>query len=737
MKNRIILVSLVLISICFNSIQLRAQTTTKSKTAKKDIALEDIWLYYKFVPGFPEEFNWMNDDQYYSVLEENKIVKYGIKDRKPVQTILDLGELKFGVAVEDKVEAYSFSDDEKKLLLKTKVEQIYRHSTKDQCFVYDMESKKLTTLHNGDLINFANFSPDGSRIGYLFENNIYYYDFKTGKEVQVTNDGKINSIINGGTDWVNEEEFAFTRAFYWSPDNQKIAFMRFDESNVKEFSMDKYGSLYPEPYKFKYPKAGEDNAVIRLFVYDLATQKSIELDPGPDLEFYIPRATWTQDANTLAVMRMPRLQNQVEIVLYDAKSGQGKTILTEKSDTYISEVSDNTWYFLKNGKGFIWQSERDGFNHLYMYDMQGTLVRQITKGDWEVTELCSVDEANETIYFLSTEVSAVSRHLYSIPFAGGSTKKLSKAPGWHSASFSSNNSYYLDTWSTIENPPTSALFDKKGKEVLVLEDNAKLRETMAGYNMSKPQFFEMKTSEAVMLNGWMIKPPDFDEKKKYPVLMYVYGGPGSQTVTDEFGMFNYIWYQMLAQMGYIVVSVDNRGTGGRGADFKKSTYADLGNLETVDQIEAAKWLAGQPYVDGNRIGIWGWSFGGYMTSLCLTKGGPQFKMGIAVAPVTNWRFYDTIYTERYLKTPQINPKGYDENSPINFAKQLDGHYMVIHGTADDNVHFQNTVEWVDALVKANKQFDLMFYPNKNHGIYGGVTRFHLYKKMTDYILANL
>lgn len=707
-------------------------------TEKKDIPLEDIWLYYKFIPGFPNGFNWMKNDDYYTQLDEGKIVKVSIKDSKSKEDILDIGSLQDPETQEElEAKSYAFNDDESKILLKSKVEKIYRRSSKEVCHVYDRNSKKVFKLHKGKKISFATFSPDASKIAYMHENDLYFYDFNSGKETRITSDGRFNEVINGGTDWVYEEEFAFTRAFFWSSDSKKLAYYRFDESRVKMFSMAMYGSLYPENYDFKYPKAGEDNSIVDLYIYHLGGGKNVKVDLGPETDQYIPRIKWTKSADKLAVMRMNRLQNTLDLLLVEAGTGNSEVILTEKEETYIDEVTDKKWIFLKNGSEFLWQSELDGQNHVYLYGLDGKLIRQITKGNWSVTDISAVDEGKGILYYMSSEVAPTERHLYSITLEGKKKSKLTDQAGWHDVEFSTGNSYFMDSYSMANDPGGAVLYTSKGKEMEVLEDNKRLRNVMSEYNLSNAEFFNFKTNEDVELEGWMIKPPNFDETKKYPVLMYVYGGPGSQTVKNQFGSFNYFWHQMLAQQGYIVVSVDGRGTGGRGEDFKKVTYGQLGKYETIDQIETAKYLGGLDYIDADRIGIWGWSYGGYMTSLALTKGDGVFKMGIAVAPVTTWRFYDTIYTERYLKTPQLNPTGYDENSPIEYAKDLKGNYLVVHGTADDNVHYQNSIEWVDALVKANKQFDMAFYPNKNHGIFGGVTRFHLYRKMTDYILENL
>lgn len=721
---------------------------SQSLTAQQEkVTLEDIWMNYRYLPDFNPGFRWMNDDQYYSTLNQRgkiAILQNSILDGEatPVVSLngLDFGE---GFSATD-ISDYDFNSDETKVLLKGKSEAIYRRSSKEVCFVYDRDSKKITSLHDGEQIGNATFSPDASKIGYTFDNNLYYQDLNSGKRVQVTFDGSWNHIINGSTDWVYEEELSLVKAFEWAPDNQKIAFYRFDENKVREFSMAMYGELYPEQYTFKYPKAGEENSLVTIHIFDLESGKTLPTDIGPETDQYIARMRWTGDGQ-LALMRLNRLQNQLDILIVDPASGKSGVLLSEKNDTYhevqvYQHANADRWNFLNDNERFIWTSDRSGYTHIYMFGRDGEMKSQITTGDFDVIDIAAIDEENEIIYYVSAEKSPLERHLYSIGFNGKKKKCLTAEKGTHAITFSSANNYYLDEFSSAADPGRMVLCNAKGKELKELSNNSRLREQLEKLNIKSPEFFDFKTSEDVSLNGWMIKPADFDASKKYPVLMFCYGGPASQTVTDAWGSgrpFNYFWYQMLAQQGYIIVSVDNRGTGARGAEFLKSTYADLGRLETIDQIEAGKYLQKQSYVDGKRIGIWGWSYGGYLTSLCLTKGDGLFKAGIAVAPVTNWRFYDSIYTERYLKRPQENAKGYDENSPINFAKDLKGEYLLIHGTADDNVHYQNSIEWVNALVNANKQFDMFFYPNKNHGIFGGITRYHLYKKMTDFIEENL
>ncbi|PRY50843.1 dipeptidyl-peptidase-4 [Arcticibacter pallidicorallinus] len=630
-----------------------------------------------------------------------------------------------------------FSGDEKKALIAQDEEPIYRHSTKANYYVYELESKKIIKVSSKGKQSFASFSPDGSKIAFVRDNNLFVKDLENDlREIQITNDGSFNRIINGQSDWVYEEEFAFAKAFFWSPDGQNIAYYKFDESLVPEYSMTVFDKLYPTEYKYKYPKAGEKNSVVSIHVYSLAQQTTVKVDIGAETDQYIPRIRWTNSSSVLCVLRMNRHQNKLEYLLADAASGKSRVILTE-TDKYYIDIEKEQLTFLQNGKQFINVSERDGFNHIYLYDLNGKVVKQITKGNWEVTELYGVDEQTQTVFFQSAESSPSQRDIFSIKLNGTGKKRLNDQAGTNNATFSADFSYFILNHSTANQPAYITLNDRSGKTVRLLEDNATLKTRLAGFKTTPTEFFSFKTSTGVSLNGWMIKPANFDPQKKYPVLMFVYGGPGSQSVADAWGGTRNKWYNMLAQQGYIVACVDNRGTGFRGAEFKKMTYKNLGKYETEDQIEAAKWLGRQSFVDPGRIGMFGWSYGGYMSSLCITKGADVFKMAIAVAPVTNWRFYDTIYTERYLQTPQENAAGYDDNSPVNFAHLLKGKFLLIHGTGDDNVHFQNSVVLSEALIQANKPFEQAYYPDKNHGIYGGETSMHLYSKMTDFIIDNL
>ena len=700
---------------------------------EKMIQLEDIWASRTFSPEWVWGINSMNDGVHYSSLNygENNvyITQYSYETGDSISTIVDSKDLD-GISFSD----YSFSKDEKKVLLPTETESIYRYSTRSNYFVYDRETKIAEELSEGKQ-RLAQFSPDASKVAFVKENNIFIKDIINNTELQVTFDGQINKIINGATDWVYEEEFAFDNGMQWNVSGNKIAYYRFDEEKVPEFSMDLFTDLYPSQSQFKYPKAGETNSSIELFIYDLDSNKTTKVNINKEEEFYIPRIKWTLDENVLTVQRMNRHQNQLDFILVDAKDGSSQTIFTENDAAYI-DVTDNLT-FLNDGKYFIWTSEKSGYNHIYLYNLKGKQVRQITKGYYDVTDFYGIDESNNTVYFASSERSPMHRDIYAVQLNGKNKKTLSNKTGTNSATFSTNYKYFINQYSNANTPYYFSLFDAKGNEVRMLKDNSNLNNSLAEYALSQKEFFNFKTTEGIDLNGWMMKPHNFDETIKYPVFMYLYGGPGSQQVTDSWGGSNFLWYQMLTQQGYIVACVDNRGTGARGSEFKKCTYQQLGKLETEDQIEANRYLANLPYVDGSRIGIFGWSYGGYMSSLCLLKGADEFKMAIAVAPVTNWRYYDSIYTERYMRTPQENAAGYDDNSPINHVEKLKGKYLLVHGSADDNVHYQNTMEMTNALVNANKQFDLFIYPNKNHGIYGGYTRLHLFTKMTNFIKENL
>jgi len=704
---------------------------TAFSQGKKDITLENIWSEYQFYGKSVSGFRSMNNGVNYTTLKEGNIVKHAYADKKVEETILSAKDLKIGDKT-IKINDYEFSSDETKLLIASETTKIYRHSSKSHYYVYDLKTKQMFKLTGGSKQMYATFSPEANKVAYVKDNDIYFKDLTSNKEVRVTVDGKQNAIINGASDWVYEEELVLVKAFKWSPDGKKIAYYRFDESKVKEWLMKMYGPLYPEEERFKYPKAGEDNSKVEIFFYDLASAKKTKANIGDSYE-YISRINWTNNAKNLAIQTLNRHQNDLNIHLTNAETGESKIIFNEKNETYV-EVP--TTEFLTTKDQFIITSEKDGFNHVYLYDISGKLINQITKGNWDVSSYYGIDEKKGIIYYQSAELSAIDRQVYSVKLNGSSKKRLTSKKGQNKAAFSTSFKYFINYHSSASAPKYITLRDNTGKVKSVLEDNEGLNKKLEGLNFSKKEFFKINVNDQE-LNAWKILPKNFDKTKKYPVLMFVYGGPGINTVNDSWDGGNTFWFNHLASKGYMIVSVDARGTGYRGAEFKKVTYKQLGKYETEDQIAAAKYLATLPYVDGSRIGIFGWSYGGYMSSLCITKGADVFKAAIAVAPVTNWRYYDNIYTERYMQTPQENADGYDDNSPINHVEKLKGNYLLVHGMADDNVHYQNAVEMSAALIKANKQFTEMMYPNKNHGIYGGNTRLHLYTLMTNFILKNL
>ncbi len=700
----------------------------------KKITVEDITSLGTFRSKTVSGLRSMNDGKHYTVsVGGEMIIRYSYKTGEPVDTLVNIKLM--GDPPFKHFSDYAFSPDEKLILFETNRKPIYRRSYTAEYYIYDRSDMGFLQLSENGPQRLAQFSPDGTKIAFVRDNDLFYHDLNMGEEHRVTSDGKHNHIINGTTDWVYEEEFSVTRGFAWSPDSRKLAFYRFDESRVKQFNMTLFGGkLYPENYAFKYPKAGEKNSIVQIWVYDLTTGKKVQMDTGRETDQYIPRIKWTKDPGILAMVRENRLQNHIEILLADAASGRSSVVYSEKNKYYIEEIDDNYPVFLDNGKEFVIYSDKDGYKHFYLYDLNGNLIRQLTKGPWDVDRFLGIDNKKGLLYYTSSEESPLRRSVYVVSLDGKKKKKLSRQAGTNTAVFSKGFKYYINYYSSVSTPTVVTLHDATGKLIRTIEDNHELKEKTAQYGVKPKEFFTFTTSDGVELHGWMIKPPDFDASKKYPVFFNIYGGPGSQTVRDS---WSYGWNELLAQRGYIIVSVDNRGTGARGEAFKKITYGQLGKYETQDQIEAARYLGSLPYVDSARIGVWGWSYGGFMAASCLFKGHGVFKMGISVAPVTSWRYYDTIYTERYMGLPQNNAKGYDDNSPINFCDELEGKFLLIHGTADDNVHFQNSVELMEALIQAGKQFEVQIYPDKNHGIYGGETRFHLYTRMTEFVEKNL
>ncbi len=703
----------------------------------KEITLEDIWVKNTFRTESLEAFHSMKNGDFYTILNHNSygtyLDKYDYKTLEKVETLVMSKDLEGIKNFND----YTFSQDEKKLIIGVDLERIYRRSKKGRYYVYDLNTKSLELISELE-IQEPTFSPDGSKVAFVHQNNLYIKDLQSKETRQITTDGEKNKVINGITDWVYEEEFGFVRAFEWNPASDKLAFIRFDESEVPEFQMDTYGKgLYPESQTFKYPKAGENNSKVSLYVYDLSESKKYEVDLKDFKPYYMRKIQWTKQAGQLVITTLNRHQNNLNLVSYDTGSKQASLLLNETEDAYIKENNDLTFL---DDNSFIWSSERDGYNHLYHYDPSGQLKNQITSGNWEVTKYYGYDNKSKKVFYESTEEGSINRSIYSIGIKGKKKKKLSTYIGENRAAFSNSLNYFVNTYSSATTPPVYTLVDARTGEALKeIKNNLNMAERVSEFNLPVKEFSKLKTINGDF-NMWMIKPIDFDPDKKYPLLMFQYSGPGSQSVTNRWNnawRHDY-WHMMLSQKDYVIVCVDGRGTGYRGRDFKKVTYKELGKYEIEDQIESARELGKRSYIDENRIGIWGWSYGGFMSSLAITKGADVFKMAIAVAPVTSWRYYDTVYTERFMQTPQENASGYDENSPVNFAELLKGDYLLIHGTGDDNVHVQNSMQMINALVEANKQFDYFAYPDRAHGIYKGKnTRLHLFKKMTTFIDRSL
>lgn len=667
----------------------------------------------------------LSDGEHYAVIEGNAIVKYSYVNTHKIGNIVD-----------GKYYNYEFSNDESKILLLTESLPIYRHSFLGKYQVKDLKSGREVLINGGKLVQEPRFSPDASKVAFVEGNNIFYQDLETGKITQITTDGEKNHILNGVSDWVYEEEFGHSRQYEWTKNSDAIVFVKSDETAVREVNLPIYqGNLYPEEMKFKYPKAGEENSKVSAFMYQLSNKKLSKIDLSAFKGYYIINVVPTQKYDEVVLITSERNQNAMDILKVNTKTGKTTKLFTEIDEKWI-DTDKNIIEFLEDNS-FIWASERDGYRHLYWYNENGKLKKQITKGNWEVVEYYGFNPKTKEVFIQTTQNGSINKVISKVNINTGKSLIISEKEGNNIANFSKNYRYFIETSSAVDKPYTYTLKDKDGILIKDLQNNKEQYKRLERDNFVAKEFFTIPNAVGDSMNAWIIKPKNFDKMKKYPVLMYQYSGPGSQSVENSWDNGNALWFNMLAQKGYLVVCVDGRGTGFRGAKYKKATYKNLGKYEIEDQITAAKWLGNQPYVDANRIGIFGWSFGGYMTSLALTKGADTFKVGIAVAPVTNWRYYDSIYTERFMGTPQENPSGYDDNSPTNFAHLLKGKLYIIHGTADDNVHFQNAIEFSEALIQHKKQFDFMAYPDKNHGIYGGNTRQHLYELMTNYILKNL
>ncbi len=703
--------------------------------AQKQISIEDIYSGV-FRQESLGSLNWMNDGRYYTALVNNQVVKYDVTTGNQVEVLID------GQAQDIRINDYEFSADEKKILLLTDKKGIYRRSFTAEYYIYDFGTKKLQKVSDNGRQSYVTFSPDNSKVAFVRDNNLYYTDLKTMKELAVTTDGEPGKIINGSSDWVYEEELRLTKAFVWSTDGKKLAFLRFDESEVKEYNLQYWdnGAKYPRDYRYKYPKAGEKNAVVSVHLYDLASNNTTTVDLGKDTDFYIPKIQWTKDANLLSVMKLNRLQNKLEVYHVNASTAKPLLIFYEKAEKYLDLYDTNDIIYLDNNEQFIYMTtERDGYKHCYLHNMDGQHIRAITKGEWEVDQFVGLDQSRKTpvLYYTSTEESPLERHFYKIDINGRGKTRLSTASGTNRVDMSKDFKYYIIFNQSAQRPLSVNLMASRGNKLIdTLVNNAKLIETVKAYDIRKKEFFSFETVDGTSLNGYFLKPAAFDSTRQYPVLIYQYSGPGSQNVLDTWEGSSYYWHQMLVQKGYVVAVIDPRGTGGRGEAFKKVTYRQMGKLETTDLIEGAKYIGSLPYFDKNRIGIWGWSYGGYASTVAMMKGQGVFKACISVAPFS-WEHYDTIYAERYMQRPEDNPKGYEENSLLTHADKLQGNYLLIHGTGDDNVHYQVALNLVNKLVDEGKQFRSFFYPDKAHGIGGYKTRIHLFTMMTEFLENNL
>ena len=736
MKFKYLLVSLFLV---FGAVSASAQE-------KKNFELEDLYQRGTFYAKSVRGMNSMKDGKTYASFEKGQLNIYNYKTGKLEKTLFGIADLTMHPdSLPIGLQNYELSANEDKMLCLTDMESIYRHSFHANYYVYDFATKTLQPLSNNGKQRLATFSPDATKVAFMRDNNLFIKDLKTGEEKQFTNDGLYNHIINGAPDWVYEEEFSFSQGFYWSPDSKKIAFMKFDESNVREFQMEEFEGLYPDWYSFKYPKAGEDNSIVEIYVYNLENGKTVKMDTGKETDIYLPRIAWTKDANVLAIQRLNRHQNHLEILAADATTGKSRVFYDDTNKYYIDITDD--WHFLEDGKRFLMTSERSGYNHIYLYNLDGTLVKQLTDGPWDVTFVYGFD--GKEVYFQAAKNTPVDRQIYAVNLKGQMREVIGR-PGTNNARFSNDFSYLININSTISQPNQYELYTNKGKLVRVLEDNHEFAEKLKTFNLGEKKLLKISDPAFVLPNGtqvdvdaWQILPPDFDPSKKYPVLIYVYGGPGHQTVNNSWANSDYWWLQLLAQHGIISVSINNRGSGAQGEVFKKMTYLQLGKYETEDMITLAKYMAKQPYVDAERIGIYGWSYGGFMAANGITKGADVISTAVSVAPVTNWRYYDNVYTERFMRTPQENPDGYDLNSPVHNTAMIKGNYLLCHGSGDDNVHYQNAMELIKAMISNGKQFDLMIYPNKNHGIYGGYEygsgecRMHLFNKIDNFLFEHL
>jgi dipeptidyl-peptidase-4 len=704
---------------------------------KEKLNIKDIWLYFKFYPRSAESKYVMKDGEHYVEAidtAERGLWKFSLLNPSAKDRKLLVSANQFQIkGKEIPFHQFKFSPDENVVMFINNTKPIYRYSFECSVHVYNFSKKKLLEIPGGNELMFPEFSPDGKKIAYVRKNNLYVYDLEKEEEIPCTSDGEINKIKNGWGDWVYEEEFSKPDYFCWDASSTRLAYIRFDESQVKNYTLNYYkDSLYPVTYTYKYPKAGEDNSKVSFHVFDITSRKTYNMNTGSNPDIYLPRIFPLQEPKAFCLLRLNRRQNKLEYIFYKNDQPDGKVMLTDSSDTYV-DVHDDV-FFYKN-KGMFFLSERSDYQHIYYLDFATGQIKAITSGNWDVTKCYGVDEKKGILYYQSTENGAHRRDVYSISIDGKNKKLLSPQRGWNEAEFYAGWRYFILNHSDANTPPVYDLYSSDGKKIKTLEDNHKLKEDLKKYDLTKREFLTVKNRTGLELNAWIMKPRNFDSTKKYPVYMFAYNGPGSNEVNDRWESMEYMWHQLLCQQGFIVFCVDGRGTEGRGRKFKHATYLNLGGPESDDQIDAAKYLASLPNVDPKKIMFQGWSYGGFMACLMITKGADVISAAVAVAPVTNWKFYDNIYTERYMRKPSENPDGYEKNSPLYFAKKYKGNLLLIHGDADDNVHVQNSMEFANELIKYGKPFDFFIYPNKNHGIYGGATRLHLFEKILNFAIS--
>ena len=719
---------------------------TSNVSADNKITLKDVTgktFTPKYITGVDPI---KGTDRYASISNDGRqIIEYAFKTGNQTRVLFDIANT-HGESIKQ-LDGYTLSPDGKRMLIQTNTHKIYRRSFTADYYIYTIQSRKLEKLSTGGPQQIPTWSPDGNQIAFVRDNNIFLvkllYD---NAESQITKDGKFNEIINGVPDWVYEEEFSTNRSLCFTADSRMLCWIKYDERKVKEYSLQlfmgshptmKANEVYPGTYTYKYPKAGEDNSIVSVWSYEIQTHKTNRLQVPLEGDGYIPRIKSTNDANRIIVFTMNRHQDVLNLYAVNPRTTLSQLLIKEQGDKYVKEEAMEGITIGQNS--ILLPSDRDGYMHLYLYNMNGSLIRKIGDGNYDITSIYGYDETTGDVYYQAAGINPHDRQIF-VSHKNGKTERLTDTNGWNKAVFSGDYKYFLNTWSNYNTPYVFTIRDSKGKVLSTPVDNKELKEKVKTYGFNGRETFSFTTSEGVKLDGWMVKPKDFDTNKKYPVILFQYSGPGSQQVIDAWnagsmgngGAFDYY----LAQQGFIVVCVDGRGTGGRGAAFEKCTYLKIGELESRDQVETALWLGKQSYIDKERIGIWGWSFGGFNTLMSMSEGRPVFKAGVAVAPPTNWRYYDTIYTERYMRTPKENGSGYATN-PIQRANALHGALLICHGMADDNVQPQNTMEYTEALIQADKDFKENIYTNRNHGIYGGNTRTHLLRQISNWFIEHL